>query len=128
VNIVKKGANYGWAEVTHGIDYNGTIISDLKQKEGITDPIKIWVPSIAPSGMAFVTGNRYKGWEGSLLVGSLSFKFLSRLEVNGNKIVKEERLLQDIGRVRDVRMSPNGYVYIAVENPGVIYRLVPVNQ
>ncbi|WP_181305906.1 PQQ-dependent sugar dehydrogenase [Rufibacter sp. XAAS-G3-1] len=128
VNIIKKGANYGWADVTHGIDYNGTKISDLKQKAGITDPIKIWVPSIAPSGMAFVTGNRYKGWEGSLLVGSLSFKFLSRLDVKGNTIVKEERLLQDIGRVRDVRVSPDGYVYIAVENPGVIYRLVPVKE
>ncbi|MBC3541500.1 PQQ-dependent sugar dehydrogenase [Rufibacter sediminis] len=127
VNIMQKGANYGWADVTYGIDYNGSKISDLKQKAGITDPIKIWVPSIAPSGMAFVTGDKFKNWKGDLLVGSLSFKFLSRLEVDGNKIVKEERLLQDIGRVRDVRVSPDGYVYVAVENPGVIYRLVPVN-
>ncbi|WP_240337061.1 PQQ-dependent sugar dehydrogenase [Rufibacter psychrotolerans] len=128
VNIVKKGANYGWAEVTHGINYNGTKITDLKQKAGITDPIYIWVPSIAPSGMAFVTSDRYKGWEGSLLLGSLSFKFLSRLELDGNKVVREERLLQDIGRVRDVRVSPDGYVYLAVENPGRIYRLVPVQE
>ncbi|RNI31672.1 PQQ-dependent sugar dehydrogenase [Rufibacter latericius] len=128
VNIMKKGANYGWADVTHGIDYNGSKISDLKQKPGITDPIKIWVPSIAPSGMAFVTGDRYKAWQGDLLVGSLSYKFLSRLELDGNKVVKEERLLQDIGRVRDVRLSPDGYVYLAVENPGVIYRLVPTSE
>ncbi|WP_242693396.1 PQQ-dependent sugar dehydrogenase [Sabulibacter ruber] len=128
VNIVKKGANYGWADVTYGIDYNGSKISDLKQKAGVTDPIHFWVPSIAPSGMAFITSDKYKGWEGDLLVGSLSFKFLSRLEVDGNRIVREERLLKDIGRVRDVRQSPDGFVYIAVENPGVIYRLVPVQQ
>ncbi|MFB9864169.1 PQQ-dependent sugar dehydrogenase [Rufibacter immobilis] len=126
VNIVKKGHNYGWAEVTYGIDYNGSKISDLKQKSGITDPIHVWVPSIAPSGMAFVTGDRYPGWKGSLLVGALSFKLLARLELNGDKVVREERLLQDVGRIRDVRMSPDGYVYIAVENPGIIYRLVPV--
>ncbi|WP_460924384.1 PQQ-dependent sugar dehydrogenase [Pontibacter brevis] len=125
VNIMQKGANYGWAVVTYGIDYNGSIISDQQQKEGITAPIHYWVPSIAPSGMAFVTGNRYKGWEGDLLSGSMSFKFLSRAKVEGNNIVGEERLLQDIGRVRDVKMSPDGYVYIAVEKPGIIYRLVP---
>ena len=127
VNILRKGENYGWAIVTHGIDYNGSIISDLKQKEGITDPIKIWVPSIAPSGMAFVTGNRYKGWQGDALVGSLSFKFLSRLDVEGDNVLKEERLLQDIGRVRDVRLSPDGYIYISVEKEGV-FRLVPEGE
>ncbi|GAB2550434.1 PQQ-dependent sugar dehydrogenase [Rufibacter soli] len=127
VNIVKKGANYGWADVTYGIDYNGTKISDIQKKPGVTDPIHIWVPSIAPSGMAFLTSDRYKGWKGSLFVGSMSFKFLSRLKVEGNKITGEERLLQDIGRVRDVRMSPDGFLYIAVEKPGIIYKLVPVS-
>jgi glucose/arabinose dehydrogenase len=125
VNILKKGANYGWAAVTYGIDYDGSTISDLKQKEGITDPIHYWVPSIAPSGMAFVTGNRYKGWEGDLLSGALSFKLLSRAKVEGNKIVGEERLLEDVGRIRDVKMSPDNYIYIATEKPGIIYRLVP---
>jgi aldose sugar dehydrogenase len=127
VNIVKKGANYGWADVTYGIDYNGTKISDIQKKPGVTDPIHIWVPSIAPSGMAFLTSDRYKGWKGSLFAGSMSFKFLSRLKVEGNKITGEERLLQDIGRVRDVRMSPDGFLYIAVEKPGIIYKLVPVS-
>ncbi|MFC6997882.1 PQQ-dependent sugar dehydrogenase [Rufibacter roseus] len=126
INIIQKGHNYGWAIVTHGIDYNGSIISDLKQKEGVTDPVKIWTPSIAPSGTAFVTGNRYKGWQGDALVGSLSFRFLSRVKVDGNKVTGEERLLQDIGRVRDVKMSPDGYIYISVEKVGVL-RLVPVN-
>ena len=127
VNIVEKGANYGWASVTYGIDYNGSIISDQQRKEGIKDPIHYWVPSIAPSGMTFVTGNRYKGWEGDILSGSLSFKLLSRAKVEGNKIVGEERLLEDVGRVRDVKMSPDGYVYIATEKPGAIYRLVPLD-
>jgi glucose/arabinose dehydrogenase len=125
VNIVEKGANYGWAVVTYGIDYDGKIISDQKQKEGIKDPIHYWVPSIAPSGMAFVTGNRYKGWEGDLLSGALSFKLLSRAKVEGNKIVGEERLLEGVGRIRDVKMSPDNYIYIATEKPGIIYRLVP---
>jgi len=76
--------------------------------------------------MAFLTSDRYKGWKGSLFVGALSFKLLSRLKVQGNTIVGEERLLQDIGRIRDVRMSPDGYLYIALENPGRIFRLMPM--
>ncbi|GAB3203765.1 glucose/arabinose dehydrogenase [Pontibacter aydingkolensis] len=126
VNISGKAKNYGWPVISYGINYNGTVLTELTKKEGMEQPLWYWVPSIAPSGMAFVTGNRYKGWENDLMVGSLRFQFLSRLEMNGNKIVKEEKLLKNIGRVRDVKMSPDGYLYVAVEKPGIIYRLVPV--
>ncbi|MHC2993430.1 membrane protein [Pontibacter sp. HJ8] len=126
VNIAEKGKNYGWPVISYGINYNGTVLTELTKKEGMEQPLWYWVPSIGPSGMAFVTGERYKGWEGSLLVGSLRFQFLSKLKMNGNKIVSEEKLLKNIGRVRDVRMAPDGYIYIAVESPGTIYRLIPV--
>ncbi len=126
VNIAERGKNYGWPVISYGINYNGTVLTELTKKEGMEQPLWYWVPSIAPSGMAFVTGNRYKGWEGDLLVGSLRFQFLSKLKMDGNKIVSEEKLLKNIGRVRDVKMGPDGYIYVAVESPGTIYRVVPV--
>ncbi|CAM3902657.1 Glucose/Sorbosone dehydrogenase domain-containing protein [Pontibacter korlensis] len=125
VNITEKANNYGWPAISYGINYNGTILTKLKEKEGMEQPLHYWDPSIAPSGMAFVTGNRYKGWEGDLMVGSLRFEYLARLKMEGNKITGEEKLLEDIGRVREVKMSPDGYLYVAVEEPGIIYRLVP---
>ncbi|MCX2739919.1 PQQ-dependent sugar dehydrogenase [Pontibacter anaerobius] len=126
VNVLEKGKNYGWPVISYGINYNGTVLTELTKKEGMEQPLHYWVPSIGPSGMAFVTGDRYKGWEGDLMVGSLRFQFLSRLMMDGNKILGEEKLLKNIGRVRDVKMSPDGYLYVAVESPGLIYRLVPV--
>ncbi|MFD2514858.1 PQQ-dependent sugar dehydrogenase [Pontibacter locisalis] len=128
VNVSEKAKNYGWPVISYGINYNGTVLTELTKKEGMEQPLWYWVPSIAPSGMAFVTGNRYKGWENDLMVGSLRFKFLSRLEMDGNKIVKEEKLLKNIGRVRDVKMSPDGYLYVAVEKPGAIYKLIPMES
>jgi aldose sugar dehydrogenase len=127
VNILEKSKNYGWPVISHGVNYNGTIITELNQKEGMETPLHYWVPSIAPSGATFVNHKRYKGWQGDLLVGSLRFKYLHRLKIEGGKIVKEESLLKEIGRVRDVRMSPDGFLYIAVEQPGKIYRIVPMD-
>jgi glucose/arabinose dehydrogenase len=126
INIVKKGANYGWPVISYGINYDGKPITDKTEQQGMEQPVQQWTPSIAPSGMAFVTGNRYKGWEGSLLSGSLRFQYLNRSTVDGNNVVGEEQLLKNIGRVRDVKMSPDGYIYLAVENPARIYRIVPV--
>ena len=126
VNIVEPGKNYGWPVITYGINYNGKPISNETAKQGMMQPIHYWIPSIGPSGMAFVTGGKYKGWEGNLLSGSLRFKFLQRSILDGNKVVKEEILFKNIGRVRDVRMAPDGFIYIAVESPGKIYRLMPV--
>ncbi len=128
VNIVKKGANYGWPVITYGINYNGKIISNKTAAEGMEQPVKYWIPSIAPSGMAFVQGKRYKSWEGQLLTGSLRFKYLNLSHIEGKQVTGEEMLLKNIGRLRDVRMGPDGYLYVAVENPGFVFRLLPVKN
>lgn len=125
INIIKPANNYGWPLTSYGINYNGETITDKTQAPGITDPLLYWIPSIAPSGMAFVTSDVYKPWKGALLVGSLRFKYLNLCYLNGNKVVKEEKLLKNIGRVRDVRQGPDGYIYVSVEKPaGAIYRLL----
>lgn len=126
VNIVQKAKNYGWPVITYGLNYNGTVLSTLSAKEGMEQPQLYWLPSIAPSGMAFVTGDRYKAWKGHLLVGSLRFKYVNLCKIKDNKITGQEILLKNIGRVRDVRMGPDGYIYVSVESPGAIFRLLPV--
>lgn len=130
INVVKAGKNYGWPDITYGINYNGKPMNPntKTEKEGMEQPLYQWTPSIGPSGLAFVTGNKYKGWEGNLMTGSLRFQYLNRSVLKDNKVVKEEILFKNLGRVRDVRMSPEGYLYIAVETPGIIYRLTPVNN
>lgn len=128
INLVKKGANYGWPLATYGINYNGTVLSPRSTMKGIESPVVYWIPSIAPSGMAIVTGNRYPAWKGGVLTGSLRFKYLNLSVVRNGKLVKEEMLLKNVGRMRDVRMGPDGYIYISVENPGYIFRLVPVEK
>ncbi|MCM4169066.1 Aldose sugar dehydrogenase YliI [Arenibacter antarcticus] len=124
INIVEKGKNYGWPVITYGINYSGTPITDKTEMEGMEQPIYYWVPSIAPSGMAFVTSDKYPNWKGSLLVGSLKFQYLERLELKNNKVVNRVKLMTDLGRVRDVRQAPDGFIYVAVEGKG-IYKLVP---
>jgi aldose sugar dehydrogenase len=126
INIEQEAKNYGWPVISYGINYNGKIITKISAKKGMEQPQLYWLPSIGPSGMAFVYGNRYKGWEGDLLVGSLRYRYLNRCKVDGDKIVKQEMLFKNIGRVRDVRMGPDGYVYMSVESPGIVFRLTPV--
>lgn len=128
VNIIQKAKNYGWPVISYGINYDGTTFTQKTAQEDMEQPILYWVPSIAPSGMAFVTGDRYKGWEGSLLIGSLRYKYLHRCTVEGNKIVEEEILMKNIGRVRNVEVGPDGYIYVAVEEPGAVYRLIPIES
>jgi glucose/arabinose dehydrogenase len=126
INIIGAGKNYGWPVICYGINYDTKIISDKTSMEGMEEPLHYWLPSIAPSGMAFVEGNRYTGWKGDLMVGSLRFKYLNRCKIKNGKVVGEELLLKNIGRVRDVIMGPDGYLYISVENPGFIFKLLPV--
>lgn len=124
INIVKKGANYGWPIVTYGINYSGTEITAETTKTGIEPPIYYWIPSIAPCGMAFVTGDKYPQWKGKLLVGSLKFAYVELLTLEGEKVTDREKIAQGIGRVRNVKMGPDGLIYIAVEGQG-IFRLIP---
>jgi len=124
LNIIRKGANYGWPVITYGINYNGTIITDQKEKEGMEQPVYYWIPSIGPSGMCFISSSTYPDWQGNILIGSLSFSYLERLVMDGTKVVKREKLFENIGRVRNVVQAPDGYVYVAVESKG-IFRMIP---
>ena len=124
LNILFSGKNYGWPEITYGINYSGTPITDKTEDPSMAQPIYYWVPSIAPSGMAFSTSNIYKEWKGSLFIGSLKFEYLERLVIENNKVVKREKVLDKIGRVRNVIEGPDGYLYIGVEGKGII-KIIP---
>jgi len=126
INIIQKGKNYGWPVISYGINYDGTPFTDITEKEGMAQPLFYWIPSIAPSGLAFVTSNKYPDWKGNILVGSLKFGYLERLVLNKEKVVKREKLLDKIGRVRDVIQAPDGYIYVAVEGKGIV-KIVPKN-
>ncbi|MFM8681803.1 MAG: PQQ-dependent sugar dehydrogenase [Alphaproteobacteria bacterium] len=116
VNLLRPGADHGWPRTTHGVDYSGATISPHRSLPGIADPLWVWTPSIAPSGMAFCTSPRYPGWQGSLFVGALAGQALVRLEHDGDRVLREERLLRQEGhRIRDVRQGPDGWLYLAVD-------------
>jgi glucose/arabinose dehydrogenase len=124
INIIKAGKNYGWPIITYGINYSGTIITNKTSQDGMEQPLYYWVPSIAPSGMAFSTSDVYPEWKNNLFVGSLKFEYLERLEIKKGKVVKREKVLESIGRVRNVKEGPDGHLYVAVEGKGIL-RLIP---
>lgn len=130
INVLIPGANYGWPVITYGREYSGnTPIGEGTHKEGMEQPLLQWTPSIAPSGMTFYTGNRFPRWKGNLFVGALVGQHLRRLVVNGEQVVEEEVLLhQQIGRIRDVRTGPDGFLYVITdEKNGGVFRLEPVS-
>ena len=128
VNVMRSGLNYGWPIITYGVNYGlGTKIGEGQAKAGLVQPLHVWVPSIAPSGMAFVSGTQFPHWQGDLLVGALRGQMLVRLSLDGEKVLGEERLLQGRSRLRDVRMGPDGFVYLLTdEAQGALLRLEPV--
>ena len=127
VNIVEKGRNYGWPVIGYGIDYSGAKIHESTHKPGMEQPIKYWVPSIAPSGMAFYEGALFPSWRGNLFIGALRGAILVRLTLKGEKVTGEERLLQGLReRIRDVRVGPDGAIYLVTDNSaGRILRVAP---
>jgi glucose/arabinose dehydrogenase len=128
VNVLRAGVNYGWPVITYGANYGtGTRIGEGTAKPGLAQPLHYWVPSIAPSGMAFYTGDRFPRWRGDLFVGALRDQLLVRLRLDGEKVAKEERMLQGaVGRIRDVRQGPEGFLYLLVDSSnGAIVRLEP---
>lgn len=127
INLPQAGKNYGWPVITLGIDYNGAKIGIGTHKEGMEQPIYSWVPSIAPSGMAFYTGDLFPAWRGNLFVGALAGQMLVRLELDGEKVVREERLLRQLGeRIRDVRAGPDGALWLLTDaSNGRVLRVVP---
>jgi len=128
INILEAGTNYGWPEITYGIDYSGLPISLKTEKEGMAQPLHYWDPSIAPSGMAFYTGSDFPEWQGSLFVGALKLQKLVRLDVTNGRITAEEDLLTSLGeRIRDVRNGPDGSLWLLTDSPrGKVYQVVPV--
>ncbi len=130
VNVIRAGANYGWPVITYGANYDtGTKIGEGTAKPGMAQPLYYWVPSIAPSGMAFYSGDKFPRWRGDLFVGALKDQMLVRLRLDGEKVTREERLLKGrLGRIRDVRVGPDGCIYLLTdERNGVLARLEPAS-
>lgn len=127
VNILKPGANYGWPAITYGVDYSGAVISDRTAAPGMEQPVVMWKPSIAPSGMTFYTGDAFPAWRGDLFVGALAGTHLRRLDVDGNRVNGQEVLLENLGeRIRDVRAGRDGFLYVLTDaEDGRVLRLRP---
>ena len=131
LNLIQPGKNYGWPVIGFGVNYRtGAAIHSGTHKEGMEQPVHVWVPSIATSGLLFYTGDKFPGWRGSLFVGGMQGEQLTRLTLDGRRVMNEEKLVQRMGRVRDVRQSPDGYIYLAIDNregkKTPILRLEPV--
>lgn len=126
LNVIKSGANYGWPLVSHSLEYNGSIISESPFREGIEAPVHHY--AIAPGDLDFVYGNRYPGWNGNIFIGGLAAKMLYRTVLKDDTFSHEERLLENIGRVRDVKQAPDGLLYVLTEDNGLLVRLVPLNK
>jgi len=130
INVIRPGVNYGWPVITYGVNYIiGTKIGEGTHKAGMAQPLYYWVPSIAPSGMTFYTGDKFARWRGDLFVGSLKDQMLVRLRLDSEKVVSEERLLKNaLGRIRDVSQGPDGFLYLLTdENDGMLVRIEPAN-
>lgn len=130
LNLVEPGQNYGWPVITYGGNYgSGSPIGEGTAKPGMVQPSTYWVPSIAPSGLTFYDGSQFKNWRGNLFVGALKYQLLLRVELDGQRVVHEERFLQgELGRIRDVRTGPDGYLYVlAASANGALYRIEPLD-
>ncbi len=125
LNIVVKGKNYGWPVISYGINYDGSTITEISEKEGLEQPVHYWDPSIAPSGLTMIKGDLFEDWKGNLLVGALAHQHVTRVVLDGKSFKEKEIILKDVGRVRDVRESPDGHIYVAVEGPGMLLKLSP---
>ena len=134
LNLIRPGLNYGWPVVGYGVNYrSGTAIHDAIQREGMESPVHFWVPSIATSGMMIYTGDKFPEWRGNLFVGGLSGQQVARLEMDGQEVYREETIHYGMGRIRDVRQGPDGFIYLALDNRGddatsPILRLEPVQM
>ncbi len=125
INIIQSGRNYGWPVISYGINYDGKPITNISKKEGMEQPISYFIPSIAPSGLTFVNSDKYPAWKGNLMIGSLRFNYLNRCVIKDNKVVSQEKVLVNLGRMRNVKLGADGYLYVGTENPGMVFRLMP---
>ena len=125
VNIVQKGANYGWPLVSYGRNYDGTTISESPTRDGVQAPVHTWTPSIGTSGLAFITNAKFGSANGGLATGALAGNYLSILSISNNQITGETKLLEGQGRIRNIKQGPDGNLYVSLESPGRIVRLAP---
>ncbi len=128
INVIKKGENYGWPVVSYGINYDNTTFTDETSRPEFEDPIFYWKPSIAPSGMLYVTSNKYPELEENLLVGSLKFQYIEHLELDGKTVVAREKILPGVGRLRDLAQGPDGNIYASIEGTGIIRLTTPASE
>lgn len=128
LNLVKRGANYGWPVISYGMNYNGTPVTAFTAQEGMDQPVIHWTPSIAVCGLDFYDADRFPAWRGNLFVGALQQQEVRRLVLEGDTVKEQEVLFRGIGRVRTVQTGPDGYIYVGLEGPGRIVRLVPAGN
>lgn len=128
LNLILPGRNYGWPVVTYGMNYDGTPIAETTEKEGVEKPLTYWVPSIATCGLDFYTGEKFPKWKNHLFVGALAQKEIRRVRLEGKKVISQEIILKNIGRVRDVATGPDGLIYVVLNNPDRVVRLVPAGN
>jgi glucose/arabinose dehydrogenase len=129
INLIRPGSNYGWPVITYGINYNGTPITDITEKEGMEQPLHHWVPSIATSGLAIYEGDAFPRWRGDVFVGGLAGEHLARVSFDGTRRTGSEKLLEGIGRIRDVRIGPEGHLYLLLDSPRApLLRLEPTER
>ena len=124
INIIEKGKNYGWPKITYGVNYSLTTITKNKSLPGMEQPLYYWLPSIAPSSFEYISSNIYPNWKGSLLAGALVFQYIERIGLKDNKVISRSKIAEDLGRPRDVKQGPDGYIYVSIENKG-IYKIIP---
>ncbi|MBA2622527.1 MAG: PQQ-dependent sugar dehydrogenase [Chthoniobacterales bacterium] len=125
LNVIRRGANYGWPVITYGIDYGGSKISDISAKAGMEQPVVQWTPSPAVCGMDFYSGDKFRAWKGNLFVTALALQKLIRVTLSDGKVTGQENMLEKSGRIRDVRCFDDGFVYVIYDEPGKIVRLAP---
>ena len=124
INIIEKGKNYGWPKITYGINYSGTTITKNKSLPDMEQPLYYWIPSIAPSSFEYISSEIYSDWKGSLLAGALVFKYIERIVLEDDIVVSRSKIAENLGRPRDIKQGPDGYIYVSIENKGV-YKIMP---
>ncbi len=127
LNLIVHGKNYGWPEITYGRNYNGTVITDETERDGMEQPILYWKPSIAVCGLDFYSGDLFPKWNNKLMVGALKYEEVKILHIEGNRVIHEQTIVKNLGRVRDVSTGPDGAVYVVLNNPDKVIRLTPMN-
>ena len=127
VNIIRPGLNYGWDKITYGRNYDGTVSTEFVKLPGMEIPILFWRPSIATCGLDFYKGKLFSKWQNHLIVGALKYEEVRLLDIENNRVIHQEIILKDAGRVRDVCSGPDGAIYVVLNKPGKILRLTPSN-